>query len=163
MTTELLSERVTFTEQPLTAELIDAALPLLEAHYREIAHYPDIPLVIDRAMYLQAAAQGMVRVFLFFDGPDLQGYAVFFVKTNMHYATSRQATQDILYLAPKYRGQLLGARFIDWCDAQLRKAGVQVVYQHVKTAHDFGPTLDRLGYERVEAIWARRLDRDERN
>ena len=88
MTTELLSDRVTFTEQPLTAMLIDAARPLLEAHYREIAHYPDIPLVIDTAMYLQAAAQGMVHVYLFFDGPDLQGYAVFFVKHNLHYSTS---------------------------------------------------------------------------
>lgn len=163
MATELLSDRITFAEVPMTEALLDAAMPLVEAHYREIAHYADIPLSVDTKLYAQAGAQGMCRVFLFLEEAAMQGYAVFFVKLNMHYATSLQAVQDVLYLAPKWRGQMLGARFIDWCDEQLRKAGVQVVYQHVKDAHDFGATLERLGYERVETIWARRLDRDERN
>jgi lysylphosphatidylglycerol synthetase-like protein (DUF2156 family) len=57
------------------------------------------------------------------------------------------------------RGHALGAAFIDWCDQQLRAEGVQVVSHHVKLAHDFGPTLARLGYEHVEAMWQRRLDR----
>ena len=35
---------------------------------------------------------------------------------------------------------------------------LQVVSQHVKLAHDFGPLLKRLGYEHVEHVWQRRLD-----
>lgn len=157
--TEPLSPTITFTEVPMTAELIDAAMPLLEAHYKEIAHYLDIPLAIDKAMYLQSAALGMVRTFLFMDDGVLQGYAVFFCKLNMHYATSLQAVQDVLYISPKHRGQLLGTRFIAWCDEQLRKSGVQVVMHHMKLAHDFGPTMERLGYEKVEVLWSKRLDR----
>jgi hypothetical protein len=159
----MLTERVTpvidFSEERLTPELLDAAMPLLEAHYREIAHYQDIPLSIDREVYLAAAASGQVRVFLCREDGALQGYAVFFVRANPHYSTSRQAVQDVLWLHPSLRHQMLGARFIAFCDEQLRRSGVQCVYHHVKLAHDFGSTLRRLDYEPVETIWVRRLDK----
>jgi hypothetical protein len=32
-----------------------------------------------------------------------------------------------------------------------------VVFQHVKTAHDFGPLLERIGYTLVEKVYARRV------
>jgi len=156
--TEKLTSHVTFQEVPLTEALIDSALPLLEAHYREIAHYQDIPLQIDRAVYLQAAAQGSVKVFLFLHEEVLQGYAVFFVRPNIHYAGSLQAVQDILYIAPRFRHQMYGAAFIRWCDLQLKEAGCQVVYHHMKDAHTYASTMKRLGYEQVETIWSRRLD-----
>ncbi len=54
---------------------------------------------------------------------------------------------------------MLGARFIQWCDEQLTAEAVQVVYQHVKLAYDFGSLLTRLGYEPIETVWGRRLDR----
>jgi hypothetical protein len=48
-------------------------------------------------------------------------------------------------------------RLIEHADAQLAAEGVQVVFQHVKTAHNFGPLLERLGYEHVENVYAKRL------
>lgn len=131
--------------------------PLLDAHYAEIAHYQDIPLLPDWAFYRAAKT---VRVFTARDQGDLFGYAVFFVAPNRHYTSSVQALQDILFIHPDYRGALLGRRFIDWCDQQLKAEGAQVVYQHVKKAHDFGPLLKSIGYEEVETIWARRLDKE---
>lgn len=85
----------------------------------------------------------------------LTGYAIFFVKHNLHYSTSLQAIQDVLYIDQKQRG--FGAKFILWCDQELKKLGVQAVYHHVKTKHDFGPLLKRIGYEHIDQIWGRLL------
>ena len=52
-----------------------------------------------------------------------------------------------------------GERFIRYCDEQLRAQGVQAVYHHVKAKQSFGPTLTRQGYELVDLIYAKRLDR----
>ena len=100
---------------------------------------------------------GVVRIFTARDQGRLDGYAIYFLRRNIHYQTSLQAVQDILFLSAGLRRGLAGYRFIKWCDEQLKK-NVQVVYQHVKLAHNFGPVLERIGYEPVEVTYVRRLD-----
>lgn len=138
------------------ADIYDEAMPLVEAHWNEIAHYKDIPLEPDKDMYFKLEEVGVVRAFTARDELGvLVGYAVFFVKSNMHYKSSVQATQDILYINKKHRG--FGRKFIDWCDEQLRKEDIEVVYQHTKKDHNFGPMLETLNYQLVDLIYARRL------
>lgn len=159
---------IQFARESLTAALINEMMPLLREHWKEVAHFADIPLDVDVDAYLTAEAFGQVRCFTARDrtpGSDwtredvapLVGYAVYFVRPNPHYRGSVQAVQDVLYLHPSVRGGT-GFRFIAYCDAQLRAEGVQAVYQHVKVAHDFGKLLARQGYEMVDTIWAKRLD-----
>lgn len=153
--------QVKFAREPLTPGLLDELAPLNEAHWEEIAHWKDIKLKVDRAKYLQMEAAGVVRTYTVRDeASKLVGYAVFFLVYNPHYADSYQANQDVIFLAPELRGRFLGARFIDWCDTQLRGEGAQVSYHHIKAAHNFGPLLEKLGYELVDLIYARRLDRE---
>ena len=132
---------------------------LLQDHWREVGHYQDIPLCPDWTHYENAHRAGILYIFTARDSAtwNLVGYAVFFVRPNPHYKTSWQAAQDILFIHPDYRGQ--GGRFIAWCDAQLAAELVQAVYHHVKVAHNFGPLLERMGYELVDLVYARRLDR----
>lgn len=145
-----------FQREQLTLELLNEAFPLLEKHYAEVAHYKDIPLDPDFERYLQVDKSGNIRAFTARDDLGvLIGYAVYFIHQNMHYRSSKQAVQDVIYIDPARRG--FGAKFISWCDAELLADGVQVVYQHIKAAHDFGPMLKRLGYELVDLIYARRL------
>lgn len=158
MPMEKITERVTFQTE-CVAGFLPEAKPLFEAHWREIATWQDIPLDPEWDTYALVEETGNLRIYTFRDAGELQGYAVFFVRQNVHYRGSRQAVQDIIWIAPEYRKQLLGARFLQWCDEQLAADGVQVAFHHVKLTHDFGPTLQRLGYQHVEAIWARRLDR----
>jgi GNAT superfamily N-acetyltransferase len=133
------------------------AMPLLVAHWQEIAHYKDIPLNPDIDTYLKLEEFGMTRCYVARDNDGtMLGYAIYFVKPNLHYKESLQAVQDILYVSPKHRKT--GGSFIKWCDEQLRADGVQVVHQHVKVEHNFGPLLERFGYEHVEHIYSRRLD-----
>lgn len=136
----------------------DEVQPLLQAHWREIAHYQDIPLDVDVQTYAQIEAAGVLRIFTVRVDGRLAGYNCFMVKAHPHYRCSLQANQDVLFLAPDFRGAGVGIRFIDWCDGELAAEGVQVVYQHVKAAHNFGPLLERLGYELMDLIYARRLD-----
>lgn len=157
---------VAFQRESLTPALWHEAMPLLVAHYQEIAAYQDIPLEPDVSVYAASEAAGIIRCYTarnpcVIEGCNepgaLVGYALFFVRPNPHYKSSVQAVQDVIYLAPSVRGGT-GYRFIAWCDAQLKEEGVQAVYHHVKAAHDFGRLLERQGYDLVDLIYAKRLD-----
>lgn len=141
-----------------SATVIDEIKSLLEAHYAEIAHYSDIPIGCDYDSYLTMEANGKLRIYTIRLDGALVGYAIFKVATSLHYRTSLQAQQDVLYLDPTYRKGRIGMRFIQFCDGQLQAEGVQVVYQHVKAKHNFGPMLERLGYELIDHLYGRRLD-----
>jgi GNAT superfamily N-acetyltransferase len=133
--------------------------PLLRAHWREIAHYQDIPLEVNQGGYEQVEAAGKLRAYTARSGDGaLIGYAVYIVGPNLHYSSSIQAKQDVLFVLPERRKSTVGLRLIKFADDQLRAEGVQVVYQHSKVAHDIGPVMLRCGYELVEHIYARRLD-----
>lgn len=137
-------------------DIIEEIEPLLHKHYEEIAHFKTIPLDPDYDQYLQLEELGVIRLFTArTDDGLLVGYAVFFVRANLHYKSSLQAAQDIIFIDPAHRGT--GAKFILWCDEQLKAEGVQAVYHHVKKAHNFGPMLERFGYELVDLIYGRIL------
>lgn len=141
----------------MTRKWFDEAMPLLKLHYIEVAHYQDIELDPDIDQYERMENAGAIRCFVARDELGLMvGYAVFFIRHNIHYRKSLQAVQDIIFIDPKKRG--FGTEFIQWCDEQLKIEGIQAVYQHVKIQHDFGPLLKRLGYEPIDVIWGRRLD-----
>lgn len=143
------------TERP--SEVLDEIKPLLEMHWHEIAHYQDIPLDPDYDWYCTSP---VVRVFTARDAGRLIGYGVFFVGPNKHYRSSKQAVQDILFVHPERRGSTVGFRLIRFCDQQLKTEGCQVVYQHMKKSHQFGPLLEKQGYELVDLIHAKRLDKE---
>lgn len=126
-------------------------------HYNEISHYKDIKLEPDLEAYIALEKQGVLRVFTArANNGTLIGYAVYFIRRNLHYKSSLQAVQDILFLMPTHRGS--GGRLIRYCDEELKKENIQVVYHHIKAAHNFGPLLERLGYQLVDLIYAKRLD-----
>lgn len=137
---------------------VEEALPLFEKHYQEIAKYHDIPLAPDFAAYAALEAQGNLRVYSARNAGDLIGYVVFFVRPHLHYSGTLFAAQDVLFLLPEYRKGMTGLRLIKFADERLKAEGVQVVTQHVKDHMDFGPILERMGYERVETTYMRRLD-----
>jgi len=151
-----MATKVEFARESLTPELWAEAMPLLFAHKGEIAHFADIPLEPDVAMYSAVDAAGALRCFTARRDGALIGYCLFFVRPNPHYASSVQAVQDVLYLDPERRG-ITGYRFVRWCDEQLAAEGVEVVYHHLKAKHDHPALMRALGYEVVDYIYARRL------
>jgi L-amino acid N-acyltransferase YncA len=144
-------------------DVFDEAVPLLVKHWREIASFQDIPLDVDVPRYLAIEDAGNLRVFTVRVDGRLVGYACFIVAPNAHYKGSLQAVQDVLYVERTARGAMHGLRLVRHCDEALAAEGVQVVTQHVKLAHPtLGVIAQRCGYEPVETIYAKRLDRMER-
>ena len=139
--------------------LVAEMLPLFQKHWEEIAHYKDIPLEPDFKKYLVLEGLGDLRVYTARDESGrLVGYAIYVIFIDAHYQSLLGAKQDVLYILPANRG--FGMDFIVWCDNQLKDQGIKVVFQHVKVAHDFGPMLKFLGYELVEHLYSKRLDRE---
>ena len=145
--------------QELASEVWDEIMPLLKNHWQEIAHYKDIPLDPDYSVYKQMEDMGALRVYTVRKEGKLIGYSAFFIRQHPHYKSSKQAVQDIIYVDPAHRGGV-GRRLIKECDELLKAEGVQVVYQHVKAAHNFGPLLERMGYQMQDIIYSKRLDKE---
>lgn len=142
------------------SDLWDEMQDLLEAHYREISRYPDIALAPDQSRYAALEKAGRLRTYTARDEGRLVGYAVFIVTTGLHYRHSLQAKQDVIYLDPSLRGAGAGLKLLRCADEALAAEGVQVVYQHAKLAHPaLGRLLEHMGYEPVETVYTRRLDR----
>lgn len=161
MTTPLqLSETLSFQQERAQDCFIEAK-PMLEAHWAEVAHYPDIPFDPDLDAYVLLENAGMLRAYTVRERGEMKGYAVFFLRADIHYRSALYAACDIIYLDPALRGGMLAARFIMWCDEQLKLGapdGTLLISHHVKFAHDWTPLLKRLGYEPVDAVWFRRMD-----
>ena len=147
-----------FAREISGAGLHQELIPLLQEHYDEIAQFKDIPLKPDFLRYDAIEKAGALRVYTARDDGRLVGYAIFIVGPHLHYKTSLQAVQDVLFLTEKLRRGLSGLKFIKWCDKMLASDGVQVVCQHVKKARDFGKVLLRLGYRHADTLYVRRLD-----
>ena len=137
--------------------LWDEVLPLLREHWQEVARFKDIPLNPAIEKYNAMAEVGLFKTYTARDSGELVGYAAYFVAPNMHYQSSLQATQDVIFLRETHRKGMTGYRLIKYADEQLKQIGVEVVYHHVKEKLDFGLLLMRLEYQPVERIWARRL------
>ena len=134
---------------------------LLERHWQEVAFYKDIPLAVDWEVYAAVEAAGRLRIFTARIAGELVGYCAYSVGPIPVHRSLRRASQDVLFLAPEHRKGRIGVQLLLFSERQLRDEGVQVVVQHSKARKDLdlGPLLERLGYEQVEAVWGKRLDR----
>lgn len=158
---EHLTADLTMGQETLAECLTDETRALLLRHWQEVSTTPDIPLDPDFAAYAALEEDGILRCYILRDQGVIQGYAVFMVSQSIKYQTVTDAYCDLLYVAPRLRGQMVGPRFLQWCDEQLAKAGVQLVRHCVQRTRDFGPVLTRLGYEPEpeQMVYLHRLDR----
>lgn len=135
-------------------KIFDEMLPLIEAHYQEIAWRQDqIPLAVDYDRYCQLADAGILMCFTARKGRWLVGYAVFMVMPHLHYNTTKMAINDVVFLAQAYRNKGEGAALIEFSEKELKALGCQVVTLHVKPQLDWGPLCANMGYELGDRIW----------
>jgi mannose-6-phosphate isomerase-like protein (cupin superfamily)/L-amino acid N-acyltransferase YncA len=156
-----LARRGVYVQHEPFADCWDEMKELFRGHYEEIAFYKDIELEPDEPAYVRLAEAGLLRVFTVRDAGALVGYVMFIVRWNPHYRSSLIAMQDVLYLKPEYRRGRTGITLIRVAETRLRAEGVQVVYHHVKRTNRVGELLERLGYELVDQLYAKRLDKKE--
>jgi GNAT superfamily N-acetyltransferase len=140
-------------------DVIDEALPILEAQAAELNANPDLPLAVDREAYQNVDDAGVLRIFTARIDGALVGYACFHVAINPHYSTSPpQSVQDVFYVEQSARGAGIGDGLIKYCNSMLAFEGVNIDYQHVKLAHPgLRKLLEANGYTVVEWVMSKRL------
>ena len=95
----------TFDRELVTPRLWEEILPLLAANWREVGYFKDILPSPNVAAYERMQEMGILRVFTVRDGTgDLGGYSIFIVVPDINYSTSLQATMNVTYLDPAFRG-----------------------------------------------------------
>lgn len=147
--------------------LADGFEDLLLAHWEEVATDRDvIPFAPDWERYRMMERNGMFRILAMRHNGRLIGYNGFFIAPNLHYSTSLQAINDVIYVDPTYRGA--GVRLIREAEKRLMELGVQKIHYHVKIAVNIGrdgrpatvgDLLARMGYVHVEQMFAKLLRR----
>jgi GNAT superfamily N-acetyltransferase len=143
------------------AQIIEDMKPMFAEHWRELALYQDsIPLDPDYEFYEAAANAGLLTFFSVRLDGALVGYAVFMGREkNPHYKTTRWMVSDILYIAPDHRHAGVGAGLIRFIEAVFTQRGIHVLHIGTKeSSPDLATLLQRLGYERVEAVYGKKLN-----
>lgn len=135
-------------------------VPLWQKHHAESNPYPDIELNPNLPLYEAMDKMGTLRIYTARHDGRLAGYQVFFVNSHPHSRQSVQAMQDILFLDAEYRRGFAGYRFIRWCVEALKKEQIECIFQHIRSDHDFGLMLERMGYKRVDVVYGLRVKKD---
>jgi hypothetical protein len=141
------------------ADCIEEMSLIAKEHYEEVAPYKDIHLNIrwDRLIEINEAGVSKLYTARCSEG-DMCGYVYFFVNYSLEYGNSLQASMSNIFIRKEDRG--FGHKFISWCDTQLKELGVQVVNHHVKVFNDYGVMLERLGYDKMNIEYSKRLDKE---
>lgn len=136
-------------------------LPLLVRHWREVAlNHADVPLDIDEKRYADLdEAEALHIVTVRRDGV-LVGYHVAIVSAHLHYASTLHGITDVYYLAPECREGFTGVRLFKRVEQEMRALGVKKLFTGTKTHLDMSRLFERLGYQRVEYLFAKILKGD---
>ena len=133
----------------------DEIYPLFLEHHAEIGEIKDLPLDPNCEAYKNLDALGMVRVYIAREEGKIIGYCVFFISQSMHYKQIKDAVQDIVFINKDHRG--FGKKFMEWCDEELRKEGVNVIHRYSSSERDLGPIYKRNGYDFKALVYSRRF------
>lgn len=133
----------------------DEMYPLIEEHYKEVAWNPErVPLDVDRERYIAMNEEGTA---ICFTGRDerrkLLAYCIFFLAKHPHYKSTTYAVNDAVFVHPSARGASNGRIMVEYCEAELKALGAQVITWHIKSYLDWSPLVRKLGYDPTDCIW----------
>ena len=136
------------------SDVINEIKPLLHAHFDEIATNKELkPLDPDYDRYEALEDLNMLRIMTVRFSGTLIGYFVVFLIPHIHYQQTNMAMNDILYLAPEYRGGTVGYRLIKKSIEDLKEMDVDILTIHMKVDYPFRELLTKFGFHKTEENW----------
>ncbi len=152
----------------------EEAIPMLEAHYVEIATDKALkPLDPDIDRYEAMEKAGVLRIFTVRYVPEtvvlvepeehverpgiLIGYFVSIIMKGLHYQQTTLAINDIMYIDPAYRGGTVGYRMMKHAALDLKNLGADILTIHMKTDYPFRSLLEKLDFHLTEENWEKVL------
>lgn len=147
-------------QQESYADVLKDIGPLLSTHWAEIeTGYTAEDLQPSWEMYDYLAEHDHLHITTVRqDDGELVGYCVYLLSKAMHCASEIYADNDTFWLHPDHRKGMLGIRMLKSAEDSLRTLGVTRVLNKYKVHKDLGKLFERLGYEPIETVVAKRLD-----
>lgn len=137
-------------------DVVEEIVPLWFDHWEEVATNKDkIPLDPDYEMYSTLEKMGRLLIVTMRDESVLVGYSFMFVGPHIHYKSTKVAQNDILYIKPSHRKGFAGIKLIKYSEEQCKMVGTTKVVWHIKTDHNFGKIMERLGYNLFEVNYGK--------
>jgi GNAT superfamily N-acetyltransferase len=137
------------------AESFDAALPLMQANWRETGDAFEFQP--SREFYAHCEEKGLMFAMGAFIGNELVGYAVVAVTPHPFNPAVRMASCNPLYVAPQYRCGVLPGRLMLGAEREARERGAHKVYWHMRAGTKAADMLAEHGYECVDNVFAKEL------
>lgn len=138
------------------APFLEEVKPLLPRHWEELALDKDLfPLSPQYDEYLARDAAGQIFLIAMRSEGRLAGYFIGFVMRGLHYSTCLTLSPDIFWLAPEHRGQRGGFLLFEAVEKEAIRRGIDRMFVGTKLHLDCSALFERLGYERIEAIYAK--------
>lgn len=131
-------------------------LPLLVQHWKEIAlNHTDVPLDIDHERYDALDESGALHIVTVRKDGELIGYHVAMVSGHLHYKSTLHAITDVYWVHPNHRAGFTGIRLFQHVEREMKALGVRKLFTGTKVHLDMSPLFERLGYRRVEYLYAK--------
>ena len=139
------------------AELRALADDLFREHYEEVARHKRImQLSPDWDRYETIEANGSLFALAAWVGGTLVGYSATFIGAHLHYSGLIFAQNDVLFVAPDYRGGA-GKMLIRATEDEARARGAQMLTWHAKQGTALDRILPHLRYDVHDVIYSKEL------
>jgi len=139
-------------------DLVDEIKLHIHNHWEEVEQYKDkIKLNPDFNKYIELDNLGMLHVVTARREQDLKliGYFISVIMPPLHHKDHLFAVSDIIYIAPEYRGKLLGLKLIKYTEKKLKEKGVSVLNITMKTHASFEKILERIDFNKQEITYTK--------
>lgn len=139
-------------------ENLERALPLIQAHYDEIARNKRVMVLKPNAeAYKFLEDKGAVLAYAAIDGAEIVGYSVSLVSPHLHYADLVYANNDVIYVAPSHRHAGVGRALIARTEEDAKARGARLVCWHAKPDTALADILRDMAYGVQDIIFSREV------
>jgi GNAT superfamily N-acetyltransferase len=143
---------ISFSKEPF--QIVEDNFHLIKEHWDEVVR-DSRPLEPYWDFYRYAEDTGNLVCFLARDEGDVVGYTVFFLQPDLHSRNVKIASNNTVFLKKDCRKNGVGKAFLEYCDEELEKMGVQRIAWHMTPIVDFSGLLKTMGYRHFATIYTR--------
>ena len=143
-------------QKELLVNILQECKQLHVDHYKEF-ETKDLPFDPDYDRYLQIEKIGSLLITTARKDGKIIGYVWMLITSDPHSKGSLGASDDNYYLLPKYRGSGIGVKLLNFTEQKLKELGVNQVFLHTRVEHDYSSLFKRLGFEKTEILFIKRI------
>lgn len=150
---------VSYAKEKVSESFFDEIMPILEDHRLELSSYSDMELKPNFELYYYLQENNQMVWYVARDEGKIVGYSCYFLLINPHYSDFVYAHQDVFYVTKQRRGSKIAKNLITMSEIDLEDKGISVIVHHTKPINSFGKILEKLGYDKAEVVYHKRIDK----